>query len=197
MWYGIRTEPGREEAVRRLIGRSMSPAGSDDCRILYCIRKKRYRGAWHEERERFLPGYLFLVTEEMRPETEESDVMPEGRGISTEQPAFKEAARCIDGIFPVGYEEEQFLVRLTGGKEEIGMSYGVIRNGTLEIRSGGLVGMESRVRKIDRHKRKGAVTMKLHGVETTAELGLEITEKTGSPPKPSRREGLCLSGDDP
>ena len=138
-----------------------------------------------------------MVTEEMRPETGKADVMPEGRGISPEQPAFKEAARCIDGIFPVGYEEEQFLVRLTGGKEEIGMSYGVIRNGTLEIRSGGLVGMESRVRKIDRHKRKGSVTMKLHGVETTAELGLEITEKTCSPQNASRRAGVSLMGDDP
>lgn len=197
MWYGIRTEPGREEAVRRLIGRSMSLAGSDDCRILYCIRKKRYRGTWHEEREKFLPGYLFLVTEEMLPETEEADVMPEGRRISPEQPAFKEAARCIDGIFPVGYEEEQFLVRLTGGKDEIGMSYGVIRDGTLEIRSGGLVGMEARVRKIDRHKRKGSVTVKLHGVETTAELGLEITEKTCSPQKASSWEEVCLNGDDP
>lgn len=171
MWYGIRTKPGQEEVVRRLIGGSVSQEGLEDCRMLYCIRKKRYLGAWHEERERFLPGYLFMV----------ADKLPE----------------CIDGIFPVGDEEEKFLMKLTGGKDEIGMSYGVIRDGILEIRSGGLVGMEARIRKIDRHKRKGAVALKLHGVETVVELGLEITEKTHSAETISRRKGACLRGDVP
>ena len=79
-----------------------------------------------------------------------------------------------------------------GGKEEIGMSYGVIRDGVLKISRGALVGMESRVRKIDRHKRKGYISMSLDGKEEVAEIGLEITEKTcGEQP------GLSLSGEMP
>ena len=72
------------------------------------------------------------------------------------------------------------------------MSYGVSRDGVLKISRGALVGMESRVRKIDRHKRKGYISMSLDGKEEVAEIGLEITEKTcGEQP------GLSLSGEMP
>lgn len=81
-------------------------------------------------------------------------------------------------IFPMKKEEETLLTRLTDGKDEIGMSYGIIQDGVLKIFSGVLAGMESRVRKIDRHKRKAAIVLKINGEERTAELGLEITAKT-------------------
>lgn len=158
MWYAIQTEPGYEEAVRQEVESMIPEKSRGDCRILYCIRKKRYQGSWHDKRERFLPGYMFLVTENR--ETEEKQ---------------------ISEFCPVKQEEEEFLMKLTQGKNEIGMSYGVIRDGVLEIRSGVLVGMESRVRKIDRHKRKGYIAMRINDEEKLAEIGLEITEKTCAP----------------
>lgn len=81
-------------------------------------------------------------------------------------------------ICPVKREEEDVLERLTGGKNEIGMSYGVIQDGVLHICGGVLEGLEPRVRKIDRHKRKGSIAISLDGRETMADIGLEITEKT-------------------
>ena len=71
-------------------------------------------------------------------------------------------------------------MKLTEGKDEIGMSYGVIHNGVLEICEGVLRGMESRVKRIDRHKRKGYISMRIDDEEILAEIGLEITEKTSS-----------------
>ena len=79
---------------------------------------------------------------------------------------------------PIGPEEEELLTRLTGGRDEIGMSYGVIEKGILKIRSGVLTGMESQIKKIDRHKRKGFISMRLDGREKLVGVGLEITEKS-------------------
>ena len=67
---------------------------------------------------------------------------------------------------------------MTGGRDEIGMSYGVIEKGILKIRSGVLTGMESQIKKIDRHKRKGFISMRLDGREKLVGVGLEITEKS-------------------
>ncbi len=168
MWYVIQTEPGLEETVKREIQSRAHGGSFDDCRILYCVRKKRYLGAWHEERARFLPGYLFVVTKIQGLIFNEWNAM-----LETE-----EIFGCSRVICPVLCEEEEFLMKLTGGRNEIGMSYGVIRDGVLKVIQGELTGMEPRVKKIDRHKRKGYISMRIHGEEKLAELGLEITEKT-------------------
>lgn len=172
MWYAIRTEPEYEEAVKQQVEAMMTGRSPGDCRILYCIRKKRYQGAWHDKKERFLPGYMFLVTESAKVEREIASEWEEN------------CEKLSQVVFsPVRQEEEEILIKLTGGSDEIGMSYGVIQDGVLEIRSGVLVGMEPRVKKIDRHKRKGYITMRINNEEKLAEIGLEIMERTCSAEK--------------
>lgn len=46
------------------------------------------------------------------------------------------------------------------------------------MRNGALTGMESRVKRIDRHKRTGYISIEIDNKERMAEIGLEITEKT-------------------
>lgn len=153
----VETGEGQEEAF---IGQAEGPEiPGGQWRILYCVRKKRYLGQWHHKRERFLPGYLFWVTDK---EGYPKQDLGYGRRF------------C-----PIKQEEEELLLRLTCGKDEISMSYGVIHDGILKIYDGALVGMESRVRKIDRHKRKGIISMEIGNKEILAEVGMEITEKTG------------------
>ena len=64
MWYAIRTEPGQEESMKLQIRSQMRGRERNNCKVLYRACKKRYLGAWHEETEVFLPGYLFFVSEE-------------------------------------------------------------------------------------------------------------------------------------
>jgi len=186
MWYAIRTGCGHGDAVGQQV-RDVVPKGiGGNVRVLYCIRKKKYLGTWHDVRERFLPGYMFLVTD--NPDTGNGG--PKMPGKLAEGPGTGGISRRCGFLKPYGMpghgnrfcavrkEEQEFLVRLTGGKDLVGMSYGVIRNGVLEITDGALMGMESRIRKIDRHKRKGYISMRINDEETVAEVGLEITEKT-------------------
>lgn len=79
----------------------------------------------------------------------------------------------------MGKEEEKLLTKLAGDKDEIGMSYGVIEDGVLRIKDGVLTGLESSIRKIDRHKRRGYIGLSMpDGKEKLVGVGLEITEKS-------------------
>lgn len=64
MWYVIQTKAGREEAVKQRAEKMLPQNAFRECKVLYCISKKRYLGEWHEEREQFLPGYVFLITDD-------------------------------------------------------------------------------------------------------------------------------------
>ncbi len=169
MWYVIQTKAGREEAVKQKAEKILPQNAFRDCKVLYCINKKKYLGEWHEERERFLPGYIFLVTED----SETASKATKGIAEFTKLLGYDEKA-C-----PIGKEEEELLAKLVGDRDEIGMSYGVIENGALKIKAGVLAGLEPAVRKIDRHKRKGYISLSLpNGEEKLVSVGLEITEKS-------------------
>ena len=168
MWYVIQTKTGQEEPMRQRVEKMLPDHSYEDCKILYYVKKKKYLGQWHEEKERLLPGYMFLVTDDPKP-------ISEVLGRMTE---FTRLLGTGSSFCPVRPEEEELLIKLTNGKEEIGMSYGVIEKGVLKVRSGVLRGMESRIKKIDRHKRKGFLSMRLEDQEKLVGVGLEITEKT-------------------
>lgn len=175
MWYVTRTELGQEELLRQQVRDGMFGEHLNTCKVLYCACKKRYLGTWHEALEVFMPGYLFWAMDDLSC----------GCKTSYEVMETTEVIRN-DGLFGgkemwfIGREEEEFLKRITGGKEEIGMSYGVIQNGVLKISKGAMIGMEDRIIKIDRHKRKGFIKLRLDDEEKVAKIGLEITEKTYS-----------------
>lgn len=169
MWYAVRTMEGEEEAVKRRVGEMAPQESGWECRVLYCIHKKRYLGEWHEERERLLPGYLFFVADGPEPVSRALGRITGYAGLGG---GGMEAC-------PVDREEEELLERLAGGTEEIGMSYGVIRDGVLKVKEGALVGLEGAVRKIDRHKRKGYINLSFPGMEKKlVGIGLEVTEKS-------------------
>lgn len=168
MWYVIQTKTGQEEPIRQRVERMLPNHSYEECKILYYVKKKKYLGEWHEERERLLPGYMFLVTDDPEPAGEALGRMTEYTRLLGTGTTF-----C-----PIRPEEEELLIRLTDGKNEIGMSYGVIEKGILRVQSGVLTGMESRIKKIDRHKRKGFISMRLDDKEKLVGVGLEITEKS-------------------
>lgn len=169
MWYVIQTRAGDEEAVKRRAKKMLPYDAYKDCKVLYRISKKRYLGEWHEERERLLPGYLFLVTEDPK-KTE---------GVLPSMTEFVKLLGYGGKASPIGREEEKLLTRLAGEKDEIGMSYGVIEDGVLKIEDGVLFGLESFIRKIDRHKRRGYIGLSMpDGKEKLVGIGLEITEKS-------------------
>lgn len=168
MWYVMQTKPGHEEEVKEKARKLFREDACGDCKVLYYISKKRYLGAWHEEKERLLPGYVFLTAKDPAKIRELS-----GRIAEFTRVLGYDGTAC-----PIREEEEELLKKLAGEKDEIGMSYGVIEDGVLKIKDGVLAGFENSVRKIDRHKRKGYIGLSFgDGKEKLIGIGLEITEK--------------------
>ena len=58
-------------------------------------------------------------------------------------------------------------------------SVGFIEGDTIRVTSGPLVGMESRIKKIDRHRREAVVEVEVMGAVRELKVMLEVVEKTG------------------
>lgn len=173
MWYVIQTMAGQEEIVKLMLEKYLPGDSYEACRILYYVRKKRYRGEWHEVKERLLPGYLFLVAESPWPAWQALKRVTK----------FSRLLRNYEEnvIYPIAKDEEAFLRRIAGDKDEVELSYGVIEGDKVKIISGSLTGMEAVIRRIDRHKRVAYIEMAIFGESKLVQVGLEVVakEKTG------------------
>ena len=169
MWYVIQTLAGEEELVKQMIEKHLPKDSYNECKILYYKRKKRYEGKWHEERACLLPGYLFLIAD---------SPWPAWRALKR----VTKFSRLVKNneeneIYPISPEEESFLNKLVGDNDEMEISYGMIENDTVRIISGGLMGMEAVIRKIDRHKRIAYIEIQVFGEIKMVQVGLEILAK--------------------
>lgn len=169
MWYVIQTLAGEEESVKQMIEKYLPKDSYNECKILYYKRKKRYKGEWHEERARLLPGYLFLIADSPWPAWRAL------KGVTKFSRLVKNNEE--NEIYPILLEEENFLKKLVGDDGEIEISYGMIESDTVRIISGGLMGMEAVIRKIDRHKRVAYIEMQVFGEVKMVQVGLEILAK--------------------
>ncbi len=113
---------------------------------------RRYRGAWHldSEDENILLGELKKC---------------------------RITAKRGNRLIPMDKEEERFLKILCGKGHHLQMSRGVICKGVPHITEGPLKGMESRICKIDRHKRLAQIMTTTRRDSGLLPAGLEIMEK--------------------
>lgn len=127
-------------------------------------RLRRYKGVWHLERSLMFPAYIFLESKN------ENILLMELKkcGITAEQG---------NRLIRLDQEEEQFLKILCGKEHHLQMSRGIICKGVAHITEGPLKGMESRICKIDRHKRLARIMMATRLGDGSLPAGLEITEK--------------------
>ncbi len=108
--------------------------------VLTYDRMRRFEGIWHLERKLLFPAHIFFESEDQKA-------------------LYEELKKCSvlneikNGLFSVGEEEQTLLKELCGESGNLRMSEGIIRNGIPKIIKGPLKGMESRIKKIDRHKR--------------------------------------------
>ena len=130
-------------------------------------KMRRYEGSWHIETTEMFPGYVFMDTGNIVALSEwlkRCGILPSGTDAR--------------GLRRLGPEEEKILRELGGKQHHLGMSRGYIKDGTPHIIHGPLVGMERRIRKIDRHKRLAWVDYPLDKTGSSFAAGLEITSKT-------------------
>ena len=131
-------------------------------------RMKRYQGEWHLERSITFPDYFFLESSN-------------GEQLEKELNQYQLASKILatGGIVrPVDRQEEELLRQLSDESHHMGMSTGYIAEGKTYVTAGPLVGYESRIRKIDRHKRLARISLPYAKGEMELCMGLEITSKS-------------------
>ncbi len=141
----------------------LSPKAVQNVFIFTYDRLRRYKGAWHLEQKLLFPAHVFL-------ESENEDIL------------LQELAKCnvtakAGPPIQINKEEEQFLRILCGKEHHLRISKGVICKGAAHITEGPLKGMESRICKIDRHKRLARISTTTLQDDCLIPAGLEITEK--------------------
>ena len=167
MWYVIQTRTGQETKIKKAILDAIPTDICKDVRIIYYESKRKYQGSWHTEKRTMFPGYLFVESDRVE------DLFLELRRI----PELTKLLGYGGDIVAISKEEEEFLRLLTAGAETVEMSYGIQEGDRVIVQTGSLVGLESIIRRIDRHKRKAYIEVDLLGVPRQVEIGLEIVKK--------------------
>ncbi len=164
MWYVIKTMAGNEEEVRR---QAQLLIPEVEFRILYRIGNFKFRGEWTKKSLIMFPGYIFVITDDP------SSVMMKLRKIEK----FARIVKFDDLFIPVSAEEQQILMRMSGDEDTIDTSTGIIEGDRIVVKEGPLIGLESRIKRINRHKRLAYIEFNMGSRAVEVQVGLSIVEK--------------------
>lgn len=167
MWYVIQVHTGTEQKICTKCEKIISASILERCFIPYYECKKKFGGKWHIERKVLFPGYVFLVTDQLK-ELYQGLVQIIGMA---------RLLRIEDEILPLSPQEVNLLLKLGGEEQVVEMSEGIIAGSQVQVYKGPLSGMEGTIRKIDRHKRKAWIEIEMFGGSQLVEIGLEIVRK--------------------
>jgi transcriptional antiterminator NusG len=167
MWYVIQTQTGHEDKIKTMMDRTR-PEGLDcRCELFFYESKRRYLGAWNTERKLLFPGYVIAITDDIQGVSDHLKLLPE----------YSKVLKHGDEMVPLAEDEVSLIRRLTGDDGVMSMSYGIQVGDKVRGTDGALVGMEYRILKIDRHKRKAVIEIELFKEKKEVTVGLEILEK--------------------
>lgn len=194
MWYVVQVRTGKEESIRKqcekLCGRDKGAAANkredgteienlgreknenstgiiERCFIPRYEESKRYKGEWHKKTKILFPGYVFVVS---------SNVRQLFSGLKSVIGMTKLLGNG-DAIVPLTLEETDFLLQFGGKDQVVKLSEGIIENDRVIVTNGPLKGYEGLICKVDRHKKMAWLEMMMFGRLQKIEVGLEIVEK--------------------
>ena len=137
----------------------------------------RRKGVVQEVRKPLFPGYVFIQTE-ITPNLIADRLEAALKSIGENEHIYSVLHYGDDKNDVVVREEERLhWERLFDEDFCVKGSVGLVVGDTVRITSGALMGLESRIKKINRHNREAIVEMKIMGAVRKVTLMLEIVEK--------------------
>ena len=177
-YYVLQVTPREEEKTETHIRKILPGELYDQCFHPTRIMRKKFHGEWTKVREKLLPGYVFVTTEDAAAFFFQLKKIP----LLT-----RLLGRDLEYFVRLSEKEEQRLDTLLGrsrkqpaktGNNEVGLSQIDIREGNeIRIVSGPLKDMEGMVRKINLHKMIAEVEVPFMNGETVIHLGVEMVER--------------------
>lgn len=163
----MQVQTGMEERICAQCSRKIPGAVLERCFIPRYEEKKHIQGAWRTQKQILFPGYVFVVT---------SDIRKLHDGLKTVIGLTKLLGTGRE-IVPLSEGEKEFLLSFGGEEQVVQMSEGIIIGSQVIIHSGPLKGKEGYIRKIDRHKRKAWLELPFLGGMQRVQVGLEIVSR--------------------
>ena len=169
MWYVIWVVARKEQELINIITDKV-PADLYTRVWTPCKKElRRYAGVETTQDIILFPGYVFI-------DTDDPDAIHQ---YLYRYSSYIRFLKDGGSYSPVSDHERSIIEHFTGESGTAGISMGVIIAGCLHILDGPLVGMESYITKIDRHRRKAYVQIdNLLGEDRLLSFGLEVIEKT-------------------
>ena len=177
-WYVLFVKTGYEHKTVGDINRGWKVDGLRPFVPMYDARFKQ-AGRIIQEKRRLLPGYVFV---EMDIDEIDFYIMTYPLILRTEH-AYKvlrynaKHRDSTDYSFKIKEEEQQVLLKLYNDAYCVEMSQGFIEGDRIIITEGSLIGLESYIKKINRHKMEALIELELMGDIRELTVGLEIVSK--------------------
>lgn len=168
--YVIQVETGRETRAKELIEHIVGQPLAREVFVPQWEKAMSVRGGGIRMQHVLLtPGYLYLTT---------SDVDAAFQALRA-VPAFTRLLGGEGGFVPLTPDELVWVDQLTKpGERTVRMSHAIKEGDTVRIVDGPLVGFETKIKRIDAHKRLAYVALPLLGRPMTVKVGLEVIRKT-------------------
>ena len=130
------------------------------------IRKK---GILKESLSPIFPGYLFFKADELTPEI---------HWLLRKTPGFMRYLKSNQKIEPIEGSDKQLLLHFLNFGEIVEKSQvSFDENKRIKVISGPMKGMEGRIVKVDKRKRRAKISLSLYEESFTIDFGFEILEK--------------------
>ena len=170
-WYVLFVKAGKERKVEEYLNKQLNVEAGVPFIPLQEILFRR-SGEVKKELRYLFPGYVFI----------ESALAGE-EFVKIINPLIYKLSDIIsllkysDSEIAMKDDERQMLLNLCNNDHCIETSYGIIEGDKIQITSGPLIGMESVVKKINRHKREALIEIEIMGDVRTVSVALEVVDK--------------------
>lgn len=170
-WYVLFVKAGKERKIEKYLSKQLN---SNISSPFIPMQEMLFRRAGIVKREiKFLfPGYVFIES-----------ILSDQQFLQEINPVVN---RCSDIIGLLRYSdteismkesEKNMLITLCDSEYCIGASIGIIEGDNIYITDGPLKGLESIVRKVNRHRREAVIEIEIMGDIRLATVALEVVEK--------------------
>lgn len=173
-WYALFVETGKEKVVQDYLRMSFEES------VLFSIVPQRKvpekrQGTVHHVIKKMFPGYVLFKTDMNNDTFHKIQKIPNSHYLVNHGTYYsKSKGACFSKI----HEDEMALIlRLIGEEEIIDYSKVVVENSSVFVTSGPLKGMEGRIQKVDKRKRRAKIRLDFMGVEKCVDVGIEVISK--------------------
>lgn len=185
MYYVLQVAPGEEDKAEALMMVILPEEIYGECFHLTRKMKKKFHGRWVDMREKLLPGYVFITTENAEELFLELKKVPMVTNIlGRDGWSFAQMDACdVEWLEKIRECSVQFAVNNKKMDSrgmpwyEVGLSQVSVEEEQIRIVSGPLKGIQGMIRKIHLHKRIAEVEISFMRRKTVIYLGVELLEK--------------------